>query len=177
MGGDQGVEPDVWSDPPADPDTLDRDGHGTAGAAPALGSTIKLLKVGSHRSISVVIPTYNKPASSGRRSTACSTRGLADFEVVVVDDGSTDETPEFVAGYGDRVRVIRQENAGESSARNAGILAARRLVALLDSDNRWLEGKLRRQMELLEDPAPDFTFTAYTRFGDVHVRTWSSMVG
>jgi len=87
----------------------------------------------------------------------------------VVDDGSTDRTPEVLAGYRDQVRVIRQENAGESSARNAGILGARHeLIALLDSDNRWLPGKLRRQMELFSgNQTPDFTFTAYTRFGDV----------
>jgi glycosyltransferase involved in cell wall biosynthesis len=67
------------------------------------------------------------------------------------------------------VRVIRQENAGESSARNVGIRAAQHeLIAMIDSDNRWLPGKLQRQMELFaKDPAPDLTFTAYTRFGDV----------
>jgi glycosyltransferase involved in cell wall biosynthesis len=123
----------------------------------------------SHRGISVVIPTYNRADLLGEAVDSALAQDWPELEVIVVDDGSTDRTPELLAGYGDQVRVIRQENAGESSARNAGILAARHeLVALLDSDNRWLPGKLRRQMELFSgNLAPDFTFTAYTRFGDV----------
>ena len=121
------------------------------------------------RGISVVIPTYNRADLLREAVDSVLAQQWSELEVVVVDDGSTDRTPELLAGYGDHVRVIRQENAGESNARNAGILAAKHeVIALLDSDNRWHAGKLRRQMELFSaDPAPDFTFTAYTRFGDV----------
>src|SRR5215210_1968241 len=119
--------------------------------------------------ITVVIPTYNRVDLLGEAIDSALAQDWPEFEVVVVDDGSTDETPQLLSAYGDRVRVIRQENAGESNARNAGILAARHeLVALLDSDNRWLPGKLRRQMVLFStNPAPEFTFTGYTTFGDV----------
>jgi glycosyltransferase involved in cell wall biosynthesis len=125
--------------------------------------------MGSHSAISVVIPTYNRADLLGEAIDSVLAQDWPNLEVVVVDDGSTDPTPELLSSFGDRLRVIRQENAGESNARNTGIRAARHdLVALLDSDNRWLPGKLRRQMELfLADPAPDFTFTAYTAFGDV----------
>ncbi len=123
----------------------------------------------SHPGVSVVIPTYNRADLLKEAVNSALAQDWPELEVTVVDDGSTDRTPELLAGYGERVRVIRQENAGESSARNAGIIAAsHEFVALLDSDNRWLPGKLRRQMELFaEDPAPDLTFTAYAAFGDI----------
>src|SRR5215210_6649119 len=99
--------------------------------------------------ITVVIPTYNRVDLLGEAIDSALAQDWPEFEVVVIDDGSTDETPQLLSAYGDRVRVIHQENAGESNARNAGVSAARHeLVALLDSDNRWLPGKLRRQMVL-----------------------------
>jgi glycosyltransferase involved in cell wall biosynthesis len=122
-----------------------------------------------HPGVSVVIPTYNRADLLGEAVDSALAQDWPELEVIVVDDGSTDGTPALLAGYGERVRGIRQDNAGESSARNAGIRAAtHEIVALLDSDNRWLPEKLRRQMELFrKEPAPDFTFTAYTTFGDV----------
>jgi glycosyltransferase involved in cell wall biosynthesis len=123
----------------------------------------------SHAGVSVVIPTYNRADLVGEAIDSALTQDWPELEVIVVDDGSTDGTPKLLAGYGDRVRVIRQENAGESSARNAGIRSASyELIALLDSDNRWLPGKLRRQMTLFEGGSPpEFSFTAYTAFGDI----------
>jgi glycosyltransferase involved in cell wall biosynthesis len=125
--------------------------------------------MGREPGLSVVIPTYNRADLLGDAIDSVLNQDWPELEVIVVDDGSTDQTPEVLAGYRDRVRVIRQENAGESNARNTGIRAAsHELVAQLDSDDTWLPGKLRRQMELFAgDPAPDVTFTAYTRCGDV----------
>jgi glycosyltransferase involved in cell wall biosynthesis len=119
--------------------------------------------------LSVVIPTYNRADLLGEAIDSVLAQDWPELELIVVDDGSTDETPEVLAGYGDRLRVIRQENAGESAARNTGILEARReFVALLDSDDYWLPGKLERQMEQLSgEPSLDGSFTAYTRIGDV----------
>jgi glycosyltransferase involved in cell wall biosynthesis len=69
------------------------------------------------------------------------------FECIVVDDGSKDETPSVLRGYSGRIRVIRQENAGRSAARNRGIQEARgELVAFLDSDDSWEPAKLARQI-------------------------------
>ncbi|MDZ7599434.1 MAG: glycosyltransferase, partial [Desulfobacterales bacterium] len=66
--------------------------------------------------------------------------------LIVVDDGSTDDTPQLLEGYAGRITVLRQANRGVSAARNAGIAAARgELIAFLDSDDLWLPGKLARQ--------------------------------
>jgi glycosyltransferase involved in cell wall biosynthesis len=121
--------------------------------------------------VSVVIPTYNRADVLGEAIESAFAQNVPNLEVVVVDDGSTDETPELLDAdrerYGEALTVIRQENAGESAARNEGILRARNeLVALLDSDNRWRPGKLAAQLALHSaDPALEFSFTGYASFG------------
>lgn len=69
--------------------------------------------------------------------------------VVVVDDGSTDETPELLARQGPTVRVLRQPNRGVVAARNTGASIARDLLAFLDADDAWLPRKIERQVERL----------------------------
>src|SRR6478736_9164920 len=82
------------------------------------------------------------------------------FEVVVIDDGSTDRTPEVLASFGDAIRVVRQENAGLTAATARGIREARgELIALLDADDAWRPDKLRRQVPLFERPEVGLAFT------------------
>jgi glycosyltransferase involved in cell wall biosynthesis len=96
--------------------------------------------------ISVVIPAFNRAWTLRNAVDSVLDQAYAPFELLVIDDGSTDETPALLREYGDRIRVFRQSNQGVSAARNRGIAAARgSLIALLDSDDRWLPGKLAAQ--------------------------------
>ena len=89
--------------------------------------------------LSIIIPAYN--AAKYIRSTIdCAlAQSLSENEVIVVDDGSTDDTIDILESYGDEIRVIRQENRGVSAARNRGIGEARgQWLAFLDADDLWL---------------------------------------
>ena len=77
------------------------------------------------KTVSVIIPTYNYARFLGEAIDSAFAQTLPPLEVIVVDDGSTDATPEVLAAYSDRIRVIRQKNQGVAMARNAGIAAAR----------------------------------------------------
>jgi len=101
--------------------------------------------------VSVVIPAYNAGQYIGRALDSVLGQTQKADEIIVVDDGSTDETAAIVAKYADRVKYIRQENRGASAARNTGIKAAgSEWVAFLDGDDEWLGEKLQKQIELLQ---------------------------
>ena len=88
--------------------------------------------------IGVVIPTYNRAGLIGETLDAVFAQTLPPDEVIVVDDGSTDDTQSVLASYLSRVRPLRITNSGELAARNAGLRAAQsRLVAFCDSDDLW----------------------------------------
>ncbi|WP_437202471.1 glycosyltransferase family 2 protein [Planctomicrobium sp. SH664] len=100
--------------------------------------------------ISVVIPAYNAEKTLARTLDSVLAQTLPPVEILVVDDGSRDQTPALVESYAPRVRLIRQANAGPSAARNHGIREAQGdWIALLDSDDAWLPGKLERQAQEL----------------------------
>jgi glycosyltransferase involved in cell wall biosynthesis len=94
---------------------------------------------GENCAVSVVIPCYNCARYLGDAIQGVLNQRYGASEIIVVDDGSTDSTPQVMASFGDTVRCIRQKNAGLAAARNAGIRAARgKFVALLDADDVWL---------------------------------------
>jgi hypothetical protein len=100
--------------------------------------------------VSVVIPTYQRRDMVVRAVESVLTQTYRDFELIVVDDGSTDGTADGLARFGDAIRYEWQPNAGVSAARNAGLRTARgRLVAFLDSDDRWLPDHLAVLTEML----------------------------
>src|ERR1700704_5494898 len=87
---------------------------------------------------SIVIPTYNRVDVLSRALESVWGQRFTDYEVVVVDDGSTDGTQAYLRGLGNKVRIIRQPNRGPGAARNIGVLEAKGdYVALLDSDDLW----------------------------------------
>ena len=97
--------------------------------------------------VSVVIPTHNHAAFLRQAIDSALSQTLPPLEIIVVDDGSTDETPAILREYGSRIRPIRQPNAGVAAARNTGIGAATGdLIAFLDSDDVWEPSKLARQV-------------------------------
>jgi hypothetical protein len=100
---------------------------------------------------SVIIPLYNKAPYVQRALDSVLAQSLRDFELIVVDDGSTDAGDEIVARCRDpRVRLIRQTNAGPGAARNRGLREAKgELVAFLDADDEWLPEYLGRAAEYL----------------------------
>jgi glycosyltransferase involved in cell wall biosynthesis len=101
--------------------------------------------------VSVIIPTHNRSWILEEAIDSVLAQEGCAFELIVVDDGSTDATDDLLVAYGDRLTVVRQENRGVSAARNAGIRrASGSLVALLDSDDRWLPGKLAAQAAFFE---------------------------
>lgn len=116
----------------------------------------------SSPAVSVVIPAYNAAWCVRRAIDSVLAQDYRDFELIVVDDGSTDNTAAVLAAYDDAVRVIHKPNGGMASARNAGITASRgEFIAFLDADDWWLPGKLRRQVDLMRQrPELGFTSTA-----------------
>src|SRR5258708_4350216 len=103
---------------------------------------------------SVVIPAYNHARFLRETIESVLVQTLPPDEVIVVDDGSTDETPAILASYSSRLTVVRQDNRGFSAARNTGAArASGDVIAFLDSDALWLPTKLERQIvRLTADP-------------------------
>jgi len=98
--------------------------------------------------VTVIIPTYNRGWILKEAIDSVLSQDFDDFELIVVDDGSTDNTIDILAGYARDIIVLRQGNHGVSAARNAGIASASgKLIAFLDSDDLWLPGKLARQVD------------------------------
>ena len=101
--------------------------------------------------VSVIIPTYNRGWILTEAIDSVLAQDYEDFELIVVDDGSTDNTPEILDAYGQDIMVLRQANKGVSAARNRGIAeAGGQLVAFLDSDDFWLPRKLSRQVDFFK---------------------------
>ena len=114
--------------------------------------------------VSIIIPLYNKAAYIGRALESVARQTLADHQVIVVDDGSTDDGAAEVqrhAALDPRVRLLRQDNAGPGAARNRGLMeASGSYVAFLDADDEWLPGFLARGVALLERQGPGVALAA-----------------
>lgn len=101
--------------------------------------------------VSVIIPTYNRARYICRAINSVLDQTFTDHEIIVVDDGSTDNTRELLAQYDGKIVYIPQTNQGISESRNRGIRAARgEYIAFLDSDDVWISEKLAIQVDLLD---------------------------
>jgi glycosyltransferase involved in cell wall biosynthesis len=100
--------------------------------------------------VSVIIPTFNRANVISETIDSVLAQTYRDIEIIIVDDGSTDDTAKKLSIYGDRIRMVYQQNAGTSAARNRGIeVSNAKLIAFQDSDDLWKPTKLERQVSLL----------------------------
>ncbi len=101
--------------------------------------------------VSVIIATYNRANTICAAVDSVLEQTYPNIELIVVDDGSTDDTAEILNRYGDKIQVVYQDNAGPAVARNRGVeLSSGEIIAFLDSDDLWLPEKIEKQVKALE---------------------------
>jgi glycosyltransferase involved in cell wall biosynthesis len=126
--------------------------------------------------VSIIIPTYNRAHILGNAIQSVLDQTFQDFEIIVVDDGSTDDTREEVSRFGEKVIYIFQENKERSAARNNGMKHARgQYITFLDSDDIYLPEKLQVQVELMDNNPGYGMSYAYSIWLDEHgkyLHTW-----
>lgn len=119
--------------------------------------------------VSTVIPCFNFGPYVGEAIQSVLDQDYRPLEIIVCDDGSTDNTAEVLSGFGDQIIAVRGEHRGVSAARNMAMKRARGdFIAFLDADDRWLPGKLRAQMDaMLANPQAAVCHTGYGIFGAI----------
>lgn len=128
--------------------------------------------------VSVIIPAYNQALYLDASIQSVRAQTFHDYEIVIVNDGSTDDTASIAQQYGDGVRYLYQENRGLAGARNTGICEARgELVALLDADDLWLPNYLEKMAALADQYPQGAVFYCAARCMDQEGRDLSQSVG
>lgn len=124
--------------------------------------------------VSVIISLYNKERYVSRAIESVFAQTYKNYEIIVVDDGSTDASRAVLEPYMDRITYIWQENAGPGSARNRGVReSSGQYLAFLDADDYWLEGFLEHTVRFLEEhPDVDVVSTAYFKKRSNGVIRW-----
>lgn len=116
--------------------------------------------------VSVIIPCFNCAPYIADTVNSVLAQTWENKEIIVVNDGSTDESPEILKRYGDKLRVINQPNYGVSLARNSGIAHANgRYVAFLDADDYWDPGFLEKSIKVLADSGADISYCGWQSIG------------
>jgi glycosyltransferase involved in cell wall biosynthesis len=118
--------------------------------------------------ISVIIPVYNSSEYILEALDSVFAQSFKDFEVIVVDDGSTDDTRQKIQNYSHKIRYFYQENGGPSKARNLGIRESTgKYIAFLDADDVWLPSKLEKQIaEFKKNPDLGMVITENSLFDE-----------
>jgi len=119
----------------------------------------------SKPNVSIIIPTYNRARFLPQCLESAFQQTYRDFEVIIVDDGSTDDTKKivqkFIKRYGKIITYIYQDHVNIASARNRGLnMAGGRTIAFLDSDDLWMKDKLEKQVQYLQNYDVDLVHTA-----------------
>jgi len=117
--------------------------------------------------VSIIIPTYQHADFVGEAIDSALAQTYTDYEIILVDDGSTDGTREIVVAYGNQIKYIYQDNRGLPAARNTGILASKgQYLSFLDADDVWLPNKLKLEVEFLDThPSVKLVCSNYSYFG------------
>ena len=114
--------------------------------------------------VSVIIPNYNYARYVTEAITSVEKQTHKNKEIIVIDNGSTDDSLQVLKSFGDRIRLIAQENQGQSGARNSGLKAAKgNFIAFLDADDTWAETKLEKQLALFSDPEVGLVYCGFHR--------------
>ena len=118
--------------------------------------------------VSILINNYNYGQFLGEAIRSALSQGYLDREIIVVDDGSTDNSLQVAQAFGDQVRLIVKQNAGQASAFNTGFAASRgQIICLLDADDVFLPGKVERIVEIFQqNPGSDWCFENLKLFRD-----------
>lgn len=112
--------------------------------------------------VSVVIPNYNYARFVGAAVESALSQTHREIEVIVVDNGSTDNSLEVLRKFGDRIRLVPQENRGQSGARNRGIAESKgEWIAFCDADDAWLPEKIERQLRAASRPEVGLVYTGF----------------
>jgi glycosyltransferase involved in cell wall biosynthesis len=130
--------------------------------------------------ITVVIPNYNGALYISAAIASVLAQEFTNLEIIVIDDGSTDDSLKVIREWGHSIRLIETKNQGASSARNAGIVSANsEFIAFLDSDDVWLPLKLKKQIEMMQNENLDLIychgqeFSRDSRGGIIHLAKYS----
>lgn len=114
--------------------------------------------------VSVIIPNYNRAALIGETIENMLSQTLAPHEVIVVDDGSTDNSIEVIRSFGEKVKLIQQSNQGPATARNKGLsVATGEFIQFMDSDDLFSKNKLEVQAKLLDQTNSDIVFSPWAK--------------
>ncbi len=153
---------------------MEKESYFVSPSAAQLGLTRRTRNGDRVVDIAVIVPTYNRADLIGETLDSILGQSHPATEIIVVDDGSTDNTESVVARYGSAVKYLRIANSGECAARNAGVACSSApWVAFCDSDDLWLPGKLELQVKVCRE-AQDVDY-CITNFRTVMNGDWAQV--
>jgi len=118
------------------------------------------------KKISVIIPNFNYARYVGQAVDSVLNQSYRNFEIIVVNNGSTDNSLDVLRTYGDKIRIVDQPNLGQSGARNSGLAESRgEYIAFLDADDLWELTKLEKQVKLISEDT-QLVYCGIIQFGE-----------